>query len=122
MLAKVSEQIAECLRRAVEFHERAEQTVDGERRGFLLGMERRWLALARSYEFERRLAEFTAEIKRHIAVFTPPHPDIPQVTCPECGKLMRLRSIEPNMDVQPADVARFDCFCGFTYTHTIGRN
>jgi hypothetical protein len=121
MLVKLSEQIAECFARAAEFRARAKQAADSTQRDFLLDMERRWLALARSYEFERRLADFTAEVQRHIKVDNLPHSAVPQVNCPECGKPMRLTSIEPTMAPPRADIARFDCACGFSYTHTIER-
>jgi hypothetical protein len=121
MLARVSEQIAECLRHAAEFHDRAEQEADGESRVFLLNMEGRWLALARSYEFELRLADFTAEAGRQLAR-SRLRPALTRVTCPECGKFMRLTTVEPLMPPRQADIARFDCVCGFTYKHTIKRS
>jgi hypothetical protein len=29
-------------------------------------MERRWMSLARSYEFTQSLSDFTTEVKRHV--------------------------------------------------------
>jgi RNase P subunit RPR2 len=39
---------------------------------------------------------------------------IPQITCPNCGKKLRLARIEPDV---PNDQSRmvFDCSCGFEY-------
>jgi hypothetical protein len=41
------------------------------------------------------------------------HPAIPRVSCPSCGKIMKLRRIAPD----PGDnaVMQFTCDCGFDY-------
>ena len=56
VLQKVSEQVAECLRRAADADVRAEATNDSEYRRLADG----WRTLARSYEFQGSLARFVS--------------------------------------------------------------
>jgi hypothetical protein len=64
LLNNLSEQIRECLQHADDCARRAaEQTCPTLKEDFL-DLERRWLSLARSYEFCDRLDDFTAETKR----------------------------------------------------------
>ena len=58
MLLKLSEQIAECYRRAEEARRRAQETTDPSIKEDYLGLERRWIFLAHSYEFTERLQRF----------------------------------------------------------------
>jgi two-component sensor histidine kinase len=60
MLQKLSAQIQECHLRAHEAKRRADATEDEMRKADFLDIERRWLTLARSYEFGERLTDFTA--------------------------------------------------------------
>jgi len=62
MLQALSEQIRACHERAVEARRKAETALDPERRAEFLEMEKRWLALARSYAFAERVEDFTAAI------------------------------------------------------------
>jgi RNase P subunit RPR2 len=39
---------------------------------------------------------------------------IPIITCPQCGKHMRLATVEPEGS-DDHDRMRFDCECGFDY-------
>ena len=64
MLPKLTEDIAECYRRAHESREQADCTPDPSLKQDFLDLERRWLSLARSYEFSEQLSNFTAEVKR----------------------------------------------------------
>jgi hypothetical protein len=58
MLANISEQIRDCLDHAEECaRQAAAQTCPKLRQDFL-DMERRWLSLARSYEFSERINDF----------------------------------------------------------------
>jgi PAS domain S-box-containing protein len=61
MLQKPSEQVQACLERAFEAERKAWGSTDPALKADLLEMEKRWTALARSYEFTERLTEFTAE-------------------------------------------------------------
>jgi hypothetical protein len=73
MLNNLSEQIRECLRHAEDCaRQAAAQTCPNLREDFL-DMERRWLLLARSYEFTERLTDFSAEAKQRQA--TPHYPN-----------------------------------------------
>ena len=64
MLNNLSEQIRECLRHAEDCaRQAAAQTCPNLKEDFL-DMERRWLFLARSYEFTERVTDFSAETKR----------------------------------------------------------
>jgi PAS domain S-box-containing protein len=61
MLQKPSEQVQACLERAFEAERKACGSADPALKADFLEMEKRWVALARSYEFAERLTEFTAE-------------------------------------------------------------
>ena len=67
MLLKLSKEIRECYRRAEEARQKAEATDHLPTKAEYRDMERRWLSLARSYEFSERLANFTNEVKRNQA-------------------------------------------------------
>ena len=54
----LSEDIRECYQLAEDCARRAKAEADPELRKDFLEMERRWLFLARSYEFTRRLGRF----------------------------------------------------------------
>jgi RNase P subunit RPR2 len=50
------------------------------------------------------------------------HPAITRVLCPECGSLMRLERVDPEIDARrDAETTTFSCVCGFTYRHTLDR-
>jgi hypothetical protein len=63
MLQNISKDICECYRRADECRELAGTTTRQSTKADYLGMEQRWLALARSYEFAERLSGFNEEFK-----------------------------------------------------------
>jgi hypothetical protein len=58
MLCKLSEQIADCYQRAQDCRERALATNHEQTRKDYLDLERKWLALARSYEFSEPIDTF----------------------------------------------------------------
>jgi hypothetical protein len=60
MLSRLSEQISWCYERAADAKQRAEEIVDPVLKADFVGMEKRWLFLARSYEFVERLKDFTS--------------------------------------------------------------
>jgi hypothetical protein len=60
MLQKLSEQIQSCFDRSLDANRKADETADPARKADFLEMEKRWLALAQSYDFTRRLTDFTA--------------------------------------------------------------
>ena len=57
MLLKLTGEIAECHRYAIEARERANTAGKAATKQDFLDMERRWLSLARSYEFVEQLVE-----------------------------------------------------------------
>jgi hypothetical protein len=59
MLQKLSKEIRECYLRAEECKRLAEAALTSSAKADFLDMERRWLSLARSYEFAERLSNFT---------------------------------------------------------------
>ena len=61
MLRHLSERVRLCYERAAEAREQAEATSDPEAKDDFVRMEKRWLLLARSYEFGERLEDFTRE-------------------------------------------------------------
>jgi hypothetical protein len=119
MLRKVSDQVACCYQRASECRAKAANAFNEAAKQEYLDMERRWLMLARSYEFSDRLTDYNNEVERRLQGIRPPelqHPAIPGVRCPECGKRMRLGYIEPCEDERrSADTSTFTCACGYTY-------
>ena len=73
MLQKVSEQVAECLRRAAEADARAEVTDDGKNKTDYQRIADTWRTLARSYEFQGSLGRFVSFNKERQNAF----PSIP---------------------------------------------
>ena len=64
MLRKLSEEVADCYRRARQAREKAERaSTEAEELDWLM-MERRWLSLAEQSELLDRLYDFTAEAER----------------------------------------------------------
>jgi hypothetical protein len=64
MLRNLSEEIRECYRHAEDCaRQAAAQTCPNLKQNFL-DMERRWMSLARSYEFTEQLTDFSSETKR----------------------------------------------------------
>jgi hypothetical protein len=125
MLKQLSEQVAYCYQRARECVLHANRSTDEQTKMRYLEQERRWLALAHSYSFSERLETFNEEVKRRVAVLHPPEPQslaVPRVMCPQCGKRMRLRKIEPAGEPpRRAEKSTFDCACGFVYDQTVDR-
>jgi hypothetical protein len=121
MLEQISEEIAECYRRAEKAAEQARQAADETLRQTYLDLERRWILLAHSYELQHRIGDFTAELKRQVAVLKPPHPSMLRVTCPRCGKPMRLERIDPAPEPRRADEMNFRCVCSYTLQLTVDR-
>jgi PleD family two-component response regulator len=64
VLQNLSDEVRLCYERAAEAKERADMMRDPEAKADFLNMERRWLLLARSYEFGERLDDFTRENMR----------------------------------------------------------
>ena len=66
MLNNLSEQVRQCHLHAEHCARQAGVQADPKLKGDFLEMERRWLMLARSYEFAQRLADFSDETKRRL--------------------------------------------------------
>jgi len=66
MLLRLSKEIRECYRHAEDARQKAEATNHLPTKAEFQDMERRWLSLARSYEFSQRLANFTNEVRRTV--------------------------------------------------------
>jgi hypothetical protein len=64
MLNNLSAQISDCLRHAEDCARQAAGQTCPKLKADFLDMERRWLSLARSYEFTERINDFSAETKR----------------------------------------------------------
>lgn len=64
MLNNLARQIRECLQHAEDCARQAEAQSCPKLKADFLDMERRWLFLARSYEFTERLSDFSAESTR----------------------------------------------------------
>jgi len=63
MLNNLSEEIRECLRHAEDCSRKADAQTDPNLKEDFLNLERRWLFLARSYEFTERVGYFSDETK-----------------------------------------------------------
>ena len=59
MLQKLDSEIRECSRHAAECSRPADESQDSLTKQDFLDAEKRWLCLARSYEFAERLSNFT---------------------------------------------------------------
>jgi PleD family two-component response regulator len=68
LLENLSDKIKLCYERAAEAKQRAYEIPDPEAKADFLNMEKRWLLLARSYEFGERLSDFTRENLRKLAL------------------------------------------------------
>ena len=66
MLNNLSEQIRECLQHAEDCAQQAAAESDPQLKQDFLDTERRWLFLARSYEFTDRLTGLSDETKRRL--------------------------------------------------------
>jgi hypothetical protein len=64
MLNNLSKQIRECLDHAEDCRCKAADLTDPKLKEDFLDMERRWLALAQSYDFTQRIGDFSDEAKR----------------------------------------------------------
>jgi lipopolysaccharide/colanic/teichoic acid biosynthesis glycosyltransferase len=64
MLQKLDSEIRECYRHAAECSRRADESQDSLTKQDFLDAEKRWLCLARSYEFAERLSNFTEPARR----------------------------------------------------------
>jgi hypothetical protein len=62
MLQNLSPEIRECLRHSEECKWLASAALTEDDKASFLDMERRWLFLARSYEFAERLSNFTSTL------------------------------------------------------------
>ena len=65
VLDGISEQIRECYRHAEDCGRKAAAQTDPKIKADFLDLERRWLVLARSYDFTERLTDFSHEGKRN---------------------------------------------------------
>jgi len=69
VLSNRSEQVRECLQHADDCARQAAAHTDPKMKEDFLDLERRWLSLARSYEFTERLGDFCGEAKRQAGAF-----------------------------------------------------
>ena len=66
VLNNLSVQVRECLQHAEHCARQAAAQTNCKLKEDFLEMERRWLFLARSYEFTERLTDFSGETKRNV--------------------------------------------------------
>jgi hypothetical protein len=118
MVQKVSTQVADCYERAGESRARATCAASEIEKTEYLNIERRWIMLARSYEWSERITGFNEEVRRRLRVLippAPPHPALPRLICTACGGRMRLTQIEPvPRQGHFSNTSTFACKCGFT--------
>jgi hypothetical protein len=76
MLESLNEKICECYEHAEECAQKAAAQTDPGLKQDFLDMERRWLALARSFKFSQRLGHSSDETKAQaINLTTPTKPE-----------------------------------------------
>ncbi len=71
-------------------------------------------------EFPKRASEFTGELSHRLIALRKLATNVPRVTCPECGKKMRLALLEPH--AKPTirkETTTYICDCGETYSYTV---
>jgi two-component sensor histidine kinase len=66
LLQNFSDKVKLCYERAAEAKERADEMLDPEAKAEFLNVEKRWLLLARSYQFGESLDDFTRENSRRV--------------------------------------------------------
>jgi len=71
MLNNLSEQIRDCYAHAEECACKAAGQTDAQLKQDFLDMERRWLALAKSYELSERLEDFSDSRRRPVTSAIP---------------------------------------------------
>jgi hypothetical protein len=69
VLNNLSEEIRKCLRHAEDCARKAAAQTDPELKQDFLALERRWLFLARSYDFTRQVIDLSGETKRQVDRF-----------------------------------------------------
>lgn len=89
MLQELSEQIRACHERAVEARRKAETALNPALKADFLEMEKRWLALARSYAFTERLQDFTAAFPLALLADC--------LRCPRCEPAGRVGTDQPEL-------------------------
>jgi hypothetical protein len=72
MLQSLSERIRECYEHAEECARKADAQTDPTLKQDFLDMEKRWLTLARSFEFSQRLGDFSDETNRQVTNLAKP--------------------------------------------------
>jgi hypothetical protein len=65
MLKNVSAEIRECYQHAENCAHKAAAQIDAKLKAEFLDLELRWLFLARSYEFTKRLPDISSDAMRH---------------------------------------------------------
>jgi predicted RNA-binding Zn-ribbon protein involved in translation (DUF1610 family) len=86
VLNNVTEQIRECYRRAGDCAQKAAAQTDPKLKADFSALERRWLVLARSYDFTERLTNFPGKTKRRAdSLRKREMPDTQRsILCPRC--------------------------------------
>ena len=67
MLNNLSEQIRNCYQHADDCARKAAEQTDPQLKQDFVDLEKRWLLLARSFDFNERLSDFSAEMDRRSA-------------------------------------------------------
>lgn len=98
MLKGLSEQIADCLRRAEECGELAALSRNESDREFYLQREADWLKLARSYELSESIGDLVKELAKRSRIWpfkrtVPTGRKLPE--CPACHTAMPLYAVRP---------------------------
>ena len=68
----------------------------------------------------KTIDDFTGELTHRLTALRKLTTNVPRVTCPECGKKMRLAVREPRaMPTIRKETTTFLCDCGEKYSYTV---
>jgi len=100
MLKGLSEQVADCHRRAAECGELAALSTNERDREFYLEREQAWLTLARSYELSEKIGDIVLElVRRKRSRIWPSKRTVSKARkrpdCPACHIEMQLYAVRP---------------------------
>jgi hypothetical protein len=111
MLHRLAEEVAACRRRARAARQQAESVGDVGAKNDLLLVERRWLALAVSFEAAHQVAGLNATAAAGAASLATTASLPPHAACPSCGEKFRLRPTGPTPTGALPYALDFQCRC-----------
>ena len=118
MLLKLSDRISECLARAEDARERANDAADPIIKAHLLDLESHWLRVVESYRFVEQASRFLEDSHHLVQTQSPqrlPQTGVLVITCPNTGKDFStgILTDEASLTLTPQELTRSHCpHCG----------